>query len=226
MTKSFKDLSPHTEFWPRYSSPSRSGWWRRRSVTFSAARRHRYEAASRSGAWSASTRSARWLTFGGVASSDRRRGALGTPLLQPFDPGQPGRCTLRVEPGLDPIRGDGGDVPAAASPECSSQLLLTDGMWPTGIRSGVTETEHVQVRAGARHRRQTRHVVAPLLAVERVEQPAVEHRLEDAVQALQVQGIANPNSASRPRRAAFSRAIDSAVSATSTPSTCSPSEAT
>jgi hypothetical protein len=37
--------------------------------------------------------------------------------------------------------------------------------------------------------RQTRHVRSPLIAVERVEQPAIEHRLEHSIQPVQVQGI-------------------------------------
>ena len=52
----------------------------------------------------------------------------------------------------------------------------------TGTRSDVAETEHVQVPATTGHGRQTRHVVSPLIAIERVEQPAIEHRLELSVQ--------------------------------------------
>jgi hypothetical protein len=60
-----------------------------------------------------------------------------------------------------------------------------------GIRSDVTETEHVQLPATTRHGRQTRHVVSPLIAVERVEQPAIDHRLKHSAQTVQVQGIGN-----------------------------------
>ena len=35
----------------------------------------------------------------------------------------------------------------------------------------------------------SRHVVSPLIAVEAVEQPAIEHRVEHAAETLQVQGI-------------------------------------
>ena len=59
----------------------------------------------------------------------------------------------------------------------------------TRIRFGVAETEHVQVPATTCHGRQTRHVVSPLIAVERVEQAAVEHRLERSAETVQVQGI-------------------------------------
>lgn len=38
---------------------------------------------------------------------------------------------------------------------------------------------------------QTRHVVSPLIAVERMEQPAIEHRLEHSAQPVQMQGIGN-----------------------------------
>jgi hypothetical protein len=43
----------------------------------------------------------------------------------------------------------------------------------------------------ASHGRQTRHVVSPLIGIERVEQPAVKHRLEHSAQAVQVEGIGN-----------------------------------
>jgi hypothetical protein len=64
-------------------------------------------------------------------------------------------------------------------------------MWATGTRSRVTETEHVQVPAVTRHGRQTGHVISPLIAVERVEQPAIEHSLKRPAQIVQVQGIGN-----------------------------------
>lgn len=64
-------------------------------------------------------------------------------------------------------------------------------MRATGTTSDVTETQHVQVPATTRHRRQARHVVSPLIAVERVEQPAIEHRLKHSAQTVQVQGIGN-----------------------------------
>jgi hypothetical protein len=60
-----------------------------------------------------------------------------------------------------------------------------------GNRSDVTETEHVQVPATTRYGRQTRHVVSPLIAVEGVEQPAIEHRLKHSAQTVKVQGIGN-----------------------------------
>jgi hypothetical protein len=61
----------------------------------------------------------------------------------------------------------------------------------TSTRCNVTETEHVQVPATTSHRRQTRYVVSPLTAIERVEQPAIKHRLEHSAQTVQVQGIGN-----------------------------------
>jgi hypothetical protein len=60
-----------------------------------------------------------------------------------------------------------------------------------GIRSDVTETEHVQDPATTRHGRQTRDVFSPLIAIECVEQPAIEHRLKHPAQTVQVQGIGN-----------------------------------
>ena len=41
------------------------------------------------------------------------------------------------------------------------------------------------------HGRQTRHVVSPLIAIERVKQPAVKHRLKHSAQTVQVEGIGN-----------------------------------
>jgi hypothetical protein len=111
--------------------------------------------------------------------------------LDPFDLGQPGRCTVRVEPCLDPIRTDGGNAPAATTFERCPQLLLTDGMRATRITSDVTETQHVQIPTATRHGRQTRDVVRPLVAVERVEQPAIEHRLKHSAQTVQVQRVGN-----------------------------------
>ncbi|HEY6693802.1 MAG TPA: hypothetical protein VI006_13200 [Solirubrobacteraceae bacterium] len=45
--------------------------------------------------------------------------------------------------------------------------------------------------AATSHGRQTRHVVSPLIAIERVEQPAVKHRLKHSAQTVQVEGIGN-----------------------------------
>jgi hypothetical protein len=64
-------------------------------------------------------------------------------------------------------------------------------MRTTGIGSEVTETEHVQVPATSSHGRQTRRVVSPLIAIECVEEPAIEHRLEHSAEKVQVQGIGN-----------------------------------
>jgi hypothetical protein len=126
--------------------------------------------------------------------------------LDPFDPCQPGGCALRGEPRLEQIRSDGGNAPAAAAVERCSQILLTDRMRATGLWSDVTETEHVQLPTSTRHGRQARHVVVSLIAVEGVEQPAVEHRLEHSAQTVQVQGIANHEVSMDPAtRGAFPR---------------------
>ena len=69
------------------------------------------------------------------------------------------------------------------------------------------------------HRRETRHVSWSLVAVEGVEQSAVEHRIKRAPQRCNWNASAAANSTSIPRSSAFSRAIASAVSATSTPRT-------
>jgi hypothetical protein len=64
-------------------------------------------------------------------------------------------------------------------------------MRTTGIRSDVTETEHVQVPTTTGHGRQTRRVVSPLIAIERLEQPAIKRRLKHSAQTVQVEGIGN-----------------------------------
>jgi hypothetical protein len=55
--------------------------------------------------------------------------------------------------------------------------------------SDVAEAEHVEAAAAAGHGGQARHVVAPLVAVERVEQTAIEHGLEQSAQPVQAQRI-------------------------------------
>ena len=57
------------------------------------------------------------------------------------------------------------------------------------VGSGVTETQHVNDTPVTSHRRETRRVVEPLIALEAVEQPAIEHRVERAIETIQVQGI-------------------------------------
>jgi hypothetical protein len=95
-----------------------------------------------------------------------------------------------------------------------------------GIRSNVTEAEHVQVPAATCHGRQTRDVVPPLIGVEGVKQPAIEHRLKRSAQTVQVQGIGNHEVGVYAASRGLLLRIDTAVSATSTPRTGSPSEAT
>ena len=111
--------------------------------------------------------------------------------LDPFDLRQPGRCALRVEPCVDPLWADGGNTPAAARPECSPQLVLADGMRAASVRSDVTETEHVHVSPTTRHGGKALNVRSSLLAVERVEQTAIEHRVKHSAQAVEVHGVAS-----------------------------------
>src|SRR5919197_680796 len=78
------------------------------------------------------------------------------------------------------------DPAAAAGPEHCPQLGRADGM-RTGVRPDVAEAEDVQVPATTRHGRQARDVIAPLVAVEGVEQAAIEHGVEHPVQAVEMQ---------------------------------------
>ncbi len=62
-------------------------------------------------------------------------------------------------------------------------------MRPSAVRVDVTEAQYAQAPATGGDRRQTGHVLAPLVAIERVKQPAVEHRLEHSAELLKVQGV-------------------------------------
>jgi hypothetical protein len=53
----------------------------------------------------------------------------------------------------------------------------------------VAEAEHIQRSIVLGHRRQTRHIPWSLLAVEGVEEPAVDHRLKPALQTLEVECV-------------------------------------
>jgi len=58
-----------------------------------------------------------------------------------------------------------------------------------GIGTIVTEAQHIQGSIVLGHRRQTRHVSWSLVAVEGVEQSAVQHRLKPAPQTLQLERV-------------------------------------
>src|SRR5436190_23635942 len=90
----------------------------------------------------------------------------------------------------------------------------------------VAEAQHIQGAATLRHRRQTRRVVPPLVAIEGVEEAAVQHRVEHAPQLTELQRVGHRELGIDSRSSAFARAIANAVSATSTPRTCNPNEAT
>ena len=109
--------------------------------------------------------------------------------LEPFDCRKPGRCAVViVESRLNPVRFDGGDIPSIAGDERRSQLLLTDGV-RASVGTIVTEAQHVQSSIVLGHRRQTRHVLCLLVAVESVKQSAVQNRLKPAPQTLQLEGV-------------------------------------
>ena len=108
--------------------------------------------------------------------------------LDPFDRREPARCAVVVESRLNPVRFDGGHIPSIAGVERRSQLSLTDGVW-AGIGTIVTEAQHIQGSTVMGHRRQTRHVSRSLVAVQGVEQSAVQHGLKPAPQTLQPERV-------------------------------------
>jgi hypothetical protein len=108
--------------------------------------------------------------------------------LDPFDCREPGRCAVSVESRLKPVRFDGGEIPSSTGVERRSQLFLRNGV-RAGIGTIVAEAQHVQGSVVRGHRRQASHISWTLLAVEGVEQSAVQHRLERSPQALQMERI-------------------------------------
>jgi len=93
-----------------------------------------------------------------------------------------------VVSGLDPVRFDGGDIPSIAGVERRPQLFLTDGV-RASTGTIVTEAQHMQGSIVLGHLRQARHVSWSLVAVEGVEQSAVQHRLKPAPQTLQPERV-------------------------------------
>ena len=100
-----------------------------------------------------------------------------------------------------------------------AQLLPTNGMRAGRRAIGVAEAEDVHAPAGTRHRCRAPDVVSPLVVVERMEQRAVEHRVEHSAQTIEVESVTDNESASMPRAVALSRAMYTALAATSTPRT-------
>jgi hypothetical protein len=114
--------------------------------------------------------------------SDRSRG------LDPLDGRQPGRCAVVVVSRVNPVRFDGGDLPSRPGVERRAQLFLPDGV-RARIGTIVTEAQHIQGSVVLGHRRQARHISWSLVAVEGVEQSAVQHRREPAPQTLQLERV-------------------------------------
>jgi hypothetical protein len=106
----------------------------------------------------------------------------------PLDCSEPSRCAVVVVSRLNPVWFDGDDIPSMARVEPGSQLFLTDGV-RASIGAIVTEAQDIQGSIVLCHRRETRHVSGSLVAVEGVEQPAVQHRVEHAPQTLQLEHV-------------------------------------
>ena len=99
------------------------------------------------------------------------------------------RHAIHGEPRAQAVRRDGADAPAAVGVQRRPQLVLTERMGSVRTRAHVAEAEDVQAAAGTDHRREARDVLASLLAIERVEQRAVEHRVELPAECLEAQRI-------------------------------------
>ena len=110
---------------------------------------------------------------------------------------------------LNPVRFNGGDIPSIVGFERRSPFFLGHGV---RTRSGtiVTEAQPIKGCIVLRHRRQTRHVFWPLVAVEGVEQPAVQHRLKLAPKPLPATGLATSSSHANPQVSLFLRLIHKA----------------
>ncbi len=61
-------------------------------------------------------------------------------------------------------------------------------MW-TNVGTIITEAQHIQGSTASGRRCQTRYISWPLVAVEGMEQPAIQHRFEHAPQTVQLQGV-------------------------------------
>ena len=59
------------------------------------------------------------------------------------------------------------------------------------IRTDIAEAQHIQGSIALGHRRQTRDVAWPLIAIEGVEQSAVQHRLKHATQTPQLKRVSH-----------------------------------
>jgi hypothetical protein len=139
--------------------------------------------------------------------------------LDSYDCREPGRCAVVVVVSRpNPVRFDGSDIPSSAGIERRSQLFLTDGV-RASIGTIVTEPQHIQGPIVLGHRCETRCVSLSLVAVAGVEHSTVQHCLKRALQTLQLKRVSRSELNLDPRSAAFSRAIASVVSATSTPRT-------
>src|SRR4029077_85448 len=125
----------------------------------------------------------------GDASGDRRKRAAARMIakprnLDPIDCRAPGGCAVVVLVSrLNPVRFDRGDSASGAWVKRSSQLVLTDGV-RARVGTFVTEAQQIQGSILLSHRRQARHVFWALVAVERVEQSAVQHRGKPAPQTI------------------------------------------
>src|SRR5580658_6279345 len=61
-------------------------------------------------------------------------------------------------------------------------------MW-ANVGTLIAEAEDIQHAAGLGYGREARHIFRPLIGVEGVEQPAVEHRLELAAEAFEMERV-------------------------------------
>ncbi len=93
-----------------------------------------------------------------------------------------------MESRQNPVRFDTDDSPSAVYMKSRSQIFLTNRV-RSSIGTLIAETQYVQSCTSFRHRCQTRRVSWLLFAIESVEQPTVQHRLEFASQVFQMKRV-------------------------------------
>jgi hypothetical protein len=136
----------------------------------------------------------------GTITATIATGGLAAPLSSRFvggsspstvigDPRKPRGCAvLIVKSRADAIGCDVDDVPPITSGERRSQLVLTNGMRPR-IGALVTKAQNVESSTGLHHGREIRHVRGSLVAIERVEESAIQDRIETASERCQVERV-------------------------------------
>src|SRR6476620_11307208 len=110
--------------------------------------------------------------------------ASGRSLWDAADLGLPGEHLARIEIRLEHHRLDRLDPPAVG--EALLDLFPRDPAGAPIARLPIAEAQHVEAPARRRRSPQALDVPGPIVVIEHVEQPAVQHRVELLSQALEV----------------------------------------